>query len=74
MRLYGNSSLEGELLRNFRDSVLMKTVEGKELVRLYYQWSPVIGNVIETNENLRNEIKELLDEIVCLIQHSIDKK
>ncbi len=34
----GEDSEETELLRYFRDEVLKKTAEGREIIKLYYQW------------------------------------
>ena len=39
--IFGEASDEVQLLREFRDSILSQTIEGKELIKLYYQW---IGN------------------------------
>ena len=41
--IYGEDSEEVKLLRNFRNTVLTKTQEGRELIDLYYQWSPAYG-------------------------------
>jgi len=45
--LFGEDSDEVQLLREFRDNILSQTIEGKELIRLYYQWSPVLVEVLE---------------------------
>ena len=39
-------SEETQLLRYFRDNVLNQSPEGQDLIRLYYEWSPAIVNVI----------------------------
>ena len=66
--IYGEESEEAELLRYFRDRVLNQTPEGRELIRLYYQWSPVIVKAMETDEEFKHEIKELVDEVLPLIE------
>ncbi|MCK4825688.1 hypothetical protein KA005_58615, partial [bacterium] len=40
--IYGEYSPETEILRGYRDNILSKTSEGQEIIRLYYEWSPVI--------------------------------
>jgi len=65
--IYGEHSAETELLRNFRDTVLSKTQEGEELVKLYYQWSPVIVGAMEADGDFKETIKELVDDVLFLI-------
>jgi hypothetical protein len=66
----GDDAYEAEFLRNYRDSVLTQTPEGQELIRLYYQWSPVIVNVMEENEEFEDEVRELIDEVLELISET----
>jgi hypothetical protein len=66
--IYGENSPEAELLRLFRDEVLNTTVEGQEIIRLYYDWSPLIVRALEEDEELRAEITEVVDEILLLLQ------
>jgi hypothetical protein len=70
--LYGEHSSETVLLRYVRDSVLCKTLEGQELIKLYYQWSPVILNAMEEDEEFKNEVKELIDELLLMIEESTE--
>ena len=65
--LYGEYSKEAEFLRYFRDDVLSKTPEGKEIVRLYYQLSPVIVKAMEKDKQFKEEMKEMIDGILPLI-------
>jgi hypothetical protein len=65
--LYGNHSDETVLLRHFRDNVLGKTQGGKELIELYYQWSPVIVKAMEANGEFKEEVKEMIDGVLMLI-------
>jgi hypothetical protein len=65
--LYSEHSSEIELLRYFRDNVLNQSKEGQELVKLYYQWSPVIVKAIELDEQFRQELKDFVDEILPLL-------
>ena len=66
--VYGEKSEEANLLRLFRDEVLKKTVEGRELIRLYYDWSPLIVAAIAEDEKFKEEVRELLDEVLLFIK------
>jgi len=64
--LYGEYSEETELLRGFRDNVLSTTPEGQELIRLYYELSPVIVKSIEEDEVFEEEVREMIDGVLEL--------
>jgi hypothetical protein len=64
---YGTNSEETETLRYLRDDVLSTTPTGREIIRLYYQWSPAIVKAMEEDEEFREEVKELLNHILQLI-------
>jgi hypothetical protein len=64
--IYGEGSLEVTLLRAVRDTVLSQTPEGREIIKLYYQWSPVITMAIRNDKAFKAEMKELLDGILSL--------
>jgi len=64
--IYGEGSLEVTLLRAVRDTVLSQTPEGREIIKLYYQWSPVITMAVRNDEAFKAEMKELLDGILSL--------
>ena len=66
-QIYGESSEEIELLRDFRDEKLKKTPEGQELIRLYYQWSPAIVRAMRKDEKYEGEIKKIIDCFFPLI-------
>jgi hypothetical protein len=66
--LYGEHSEQTELLRQFRDTVLSTTPEGQELIRLYYEWSPVIVEMIEEDEEFKQEVKEMIDGVLLSIR------
>jgi len=66
--IYGEHSAETELLRSLRDNILSKTQEGQELIKLYYQWSPVIVRAMEADEEFKQEIKEMVDEVLEVIE------
>jgi hypothetical protein len=66
--IYGASSEEVTLLRDFRDSILNTTIIGKGLIKLYYELSPAIGNALEDDEGLKEDVKGLLDSIMPMIR------
>ena len=71
--IYGEYSEETEILRYLHFKVLNKTPEGKEIIRLYYSWSPIILNSVKENEEFREELKAILDEILLLIRTGIEQ-
>jgi hypothetical protein len=66
--LYGEHSIKTELLRYYRDNVLSKTPEGQEIIRLYYEWSPVMVKAMKEDTLFKAEIKAMIDEILPLIR------
>ena len=64
--IYGKYSKEAETLRHLRDNILSHTPEGQELIKLYYELSPAILNVIEKDNAFKAEMKELIDELLPL--------
>ena len=65
--IYGENSEEVELLRYSRDNVLNKTFEGQEIIRLYYQWSPVIIAAMENDKEFKEEVREIIDGVLGLV-------
>ena len=62
-----------DVLREFRDVVLLKSTLGSQFVALYYQFSPPIADVIAGNEVLRTLVRELLvDPIVWVVEATGD--
>jgi len=61
------NSEEAALLRYIRDNVLSQTAEGREIIGLYYQLSPVIIKAMEKDEGFKEEVKEMLDGVMGLI-------
>ena len=60
-------SEEVKLLRYIRDNVVRKTPEGQEIIRLYYQLSPMIVKVMKKDEEFKEEVKALIDGILGLV-------
>ena len=65
--IYGEYAEETELLRCFRDNLLGKTPEGQEIIRIYYEWSPVIVKLMREDKELKEEVKALIDGVLPLI-------
>ena len=58
-----------DVLREFRDVVLLKSTVGSTFVTLYYQLSPPIAGFVAGNELLRTLVRELLvDPTVWVVQ------
>jgi hypothetical protein len=66
---YGTPAAEQiDVLREFRDNVLLESIPGSLFVSLYYQFSPPVADFIAENEPLRILVRELLiDPIVCVV-------
>jgi hypothetical protein len=70
--IYGEYSVKTALLSSMRDNILSQTPEGRELIRLYYQWSPAIVKTMEKDEELKKEVKGLIDGILPLITKKVE--
>ena len=70
--IYGEDSEEVELLRCLRDNVLRQSPEGREIIKLYYQWSPAIVKAMEEDEEFREDVKEMIDGVLALIESRIE--
>ena len=66
--IYGEQSEQTEMLRHFRDTILTKTREGRELISLYYQWGPLIVKVMEEDREFKKEVKEMVDSLLPLLR------
>ena len=66
--LYGESSEETALLRKFRDDILSRTQVGQAIITQYYEVSPLIAKAMEEDEQFKEEIKEMIDEVLMLLE------
>lgn len=71
--IYKNSSMQAKLLRNFRDKILSKTPQGRQLIRLYYQLSPAIVMAMQEDEEFKTEITETIDSLLPLVERMVEK-
>jgi polyhydroxybutyrate depolymerase len=71
---YGTPTAEQlDVLREFRDDVLLKSTVGSRLVDLYYRVSPPIADFISEHNFVRTLVRELLiDPIVWLVEATGD--
>ena len=70
--IYDEHSDAAESLRYFRDNVLNQTPEGQELIKLYYQWIPVIVKVMEEDEVFKKDVEEMIDGVLQLMGGGVE--
>jgi len=71
---YGTPTAEQiDVLREFRDIVLLESTTGSQFVALYYQLSPPVADFISGSSFLRTLVRELLiDPIVWVVEATRD--
>jgi len=71
---YGTPSAKQiDVLREFRDVVLLESTAGSQFVARYYQLSPPVADFVAGNEILRTLVRELLvDPIVWIVEATGD--
>ena len=71
---YGSPTAEQlDVLREFRDGVLLESAVGSQFVDLYYRLSPPIADFISGNSFLRTVVRELLvDPVVWVVRATGD--
>jgi hypothetical protein len=69
---YGTpAAREIQVLRDFRDGVLLQSTAGRDLVGFYYAASPPVADFIAEREWLRTAVREgLVDPIVWLVREA----
>lgn len=70
--IYGEDSSEAALLKRFRDSVLAKTDEGRQLIELYYEWSPFITKTLMQGKEFKNILKNIINENIPLAKAALE--
>ncbi len=65
--IYGVNSAEVQVLRFVRDNILAATPEGREIIRLYYQLSPVIVAAMQNDPAFKAEVKAMSDGVLQLV-------
>ena len=59
--LYGDNSEEVLLLREFRDSVLRKSAQGRRVITLYYAVSPVLVSMMAADGEVKDRLRSVID-------------
>jgi hypothetical protein len=72
LQIYKEGSIEIEALRNLRDSVLYTTPEGQEIIRLYYELSPVIAKAMKEDVAFKAQVKGMIDGVLPLIREIVE--
>jgi hypothetical protein len=54
-------------LTQIQNSYEFLNIIGQEIIKLYYQWSPVIVKVMEEDEEFKGGVKEMIDGVLMLI-------
>jgi hypothetical protein len=52
--------------------VLDKSAEGREIIKLYYQWGPLVARAMEADEEFKEEVTEIIEEILPMVGESIE--
>jgi putative hemolysin len=63
-QLYGEKTEKTVRLKRFRDEVLSTSPEGREIIRLYYQWGPVIVEMMNKDEEFKEQVKEMINGVL----------
>ncbi|MHC4139579.1 MAG: CFI-box-CTERM domain-containing protein, partial [Planctomycetota bacterium] len=71
LRLYGEGSDEIEILREFRNHFMNKSLEGQAIINFYYKWSPLVVKAIEEDEEIKEQLKEVVDNVLLLIKEKV---
>jgi hypothetical protein len=65
--IYGEGTEEVALLRDFRDNVLHKTPEGREIIRLYYYLGPKMVESMVEDADFKKEVEVILNDILEVV-------
>jgi tetratricopeptide (TPR) repeat protein len=74
--VYGDeNAVELKILRDFRDTVLLRNSLGRLFVSLYYFISPSIANIIKKSEYAKNFVKKVfIEPSLLLVMYIINRK
>jgi hypothetical protein len=70
--LYKENSENTQILRKFRDNVLSQTTGGEKLIQLYYRLSPLGVDLLKSDQELKEQVKQLLDEYMPVIKRLVE--
>ena len=57
---------------SFCTSSYVRELIGQEIIRISYQWSPVIVKAMKEDEELKQVIKKLIDSVLPLIKKWVE--
>jgi hypothetical protein len=69
--IYGEYAPQTALLRACRDAVARSGPEGRQLIALYYAWSPFIVNALQADATFRQWLKEAMDGLIPLLAQAV---
>lgn len=69
--IYGEISGETELLKEYRDNVLSKTPEGRDIIENYYKFSPMLTRLLEQMPLLKYRAKTFIDGMLPGIRNKV---
>jgi hypothetical protein len=69
--IYGENSGATELLKEYRDNVLSKTPEGRDIIETYYKFSPMVTKLLEQMPLLKYRAKTLIDGMLPGIRNKV---
>jgi hypothetical protein len=62
--IYGKDAAEVQLLRFVRDNLLSKTPEGREIIELYYTWSPAVSKALREDRAFKKKVQSVIDSFL----------
>jgi hypothetical protein len=68
----GGDSNDLNTLRKFRDEVLRKTPVGQEIIKLYYELSPVIVKTMAEDKEFKEEVKDMIERVLPLVRKAVE--
>ena len=70
--LLGERDPRIDVLRQYRDEVLSQSPVGKEIIELYYQFSPFIVMVMKEDESFKEDVKGMIDGVLGLVEEETE--
>jgi hypothetical protein len=70
--MFGEDSAQVSWMRSFRDNVLSASSEGRAMIELYYRWNPWLVKSVEEDEELREEIRKVVESALLLMRDDSD--
>jgi hypothetical protein len=71
LELYGEHSLEVNHLRYVRDEILRNNPEGRELIKRYYQISPVIVKLMREDKLFKEDLRGIIESILSILDREL---